>query len=174
MNTTTKGADTDVRAIVAGFPGLSERQCSYLNNFLTGQSKIDAAINAGYSGAAALAVHRSPRVQAALALAVERFLVGELAPAAIHVISRLMADDKTPAGVRGNLALGVLDRAGYSAKRHEKQAAQGKDASQMTRDELQAEIDKLAREIEGRMVDVTPDGVPDSEPIEAQAIDLYE
>ncbi len=39
----------------------------------------------------------------------------------------------------------------------------------MTRDELQAEIDKLAREIEGRMVDVTPD----SEPNTTQDIDVY-
>ena len=109
-----------------------------------------------------------------MALVMERYLMGELAPIAMNVATKLLTDDKTPPGVRATLSLGILDRAGYSAKRHEKQAAQGKDASQMTRDELQAEIDKLAREIEGRMVDVTPDGVPDSEPIEAQAIDLYE
>lgn len=164
----TKGAMTDIARQLSGLD-LSEQQMSYVYGYLTGRSKTEAALDAGYALGSAPAVYRSAKVQAAIAAAMDRFLVGELAPAAIHTISRVMADEKTPAGVRAQLALGVLDRAGFSAKRHEKGDQLGKDPSTMTPDELQQQIDKLQAQIEAKMRDITPVDVPRV----AQDIDLY-
>lgn len=157
--------------------GLTDQQRAYVEAYLSGSTKMEACRIAGYSGQGMHQVHRSPKVQAALALAVERYLVGELAPAAISVISEMLADKKTPAGARATLALGVLDRAGFDAKRLDRKAAAGGDVSSMTRSQLEAEIQRLASEIDNRMVDVTPsagDGEPVSEPDTTQVIDLYE
>lgn len=114
-------------------------------------------------------VFRSAKVQSALAAVVDRFLIGELAPMAVHTISRQLASDQTPPGVKATLALGVLDRAGFTAKRHEKADAPQRDASELTPDELQSEIDKLQAAIDAKMRDITPNDAPSA----TQDIDLY-
>jgi len=165
----TVGATTDLAETVVK-SGLNDRQQIAVMAYLSGKSKIEAAIEAGYSDTSGTAVFRTAKMQAVYAAAMDRFLVGELAPQAIHTISRLLDDSKTPAGVRATLALGVLDRAGFSAKRHEKPGGSDKDPSTMTAADLQSEIDRLQREIDARMRDVTPV----SAPITQQELDLYE
>lgn len=164
----TKGAMTDVARQFVGL-GMTDQQMLYCYAYLSGRSKTEAAIDAGYAFGSAPAIHRSAKVQAAIAAAMDRFLIGELAPAAIHTISRVLADDKTAAGVKATLALGVLDRAGFSAKRHERPEGAGKDPSQMTTLELQEQIDKLEAQIVAKMRDITPVDAPSV----AQDVDLY-
>lgn len=115
-------------------------------------------------------VFRSRSVQDALAAALDRFLVGELAPLAVNTISQMLADTKTPPGVRATLALGVLDRSGYSPKRFESKQETQRDPTQMSPEELQREVEKLQRALDDRLRDVTPD----DEPAPAQDLDLYE
>lgn len=103
----------------------------------------------------------------------DRFLTGEAAPAAIRALYQLVNDEKQAGGIRVQAANSLLDRAGFTAKRHEIQAASTKDTSTMTRDELQAEIERLSLAIDQRMKDVTPDGVPNDEPIDQQTLDMY-
>ncbi|MER9685897.1 hypothetical protein [Mesorhizobium sp. M0139] len=163
-----KGAASDVAdIIVAG--DLNERQQIAVFEYLNGKSKIEAAIAGGYPATSGTSVFRQARVQAVLAAAMDRFMVGELAPAAIHTISRMLADNATPPGVKATLALGVLDRAGFSAKRHERPEGAGKDPSQMTTTELQQQIDKLEAQIVAKMRDITPVDAPSAE----QDVDLY-
>lgn len=164
-----KGFDTDAARILAA-QNLSERQISFIYNYLQGMPKHDAAVAAGYETTSASAVFRGAKIQAALALVMDRFLLGELAPMALRTAHQIMGDPKAPAGVRATLALGVLDRAGFSAKRHEKGDGTAKDPSTMTAADLQSEIDRLQREIDARMRDVTPV----SAPITQQELDLYE
>lgn len=166
--TSTKGAKTDVRQDLQVL-GLNDRQWTFVSNFLDGKSFQAASDCAGYSVSSAKALLRSAKVQQAMALILDRFLVGELAPSAIHTISKLLNDAATPAGVKANLALGVLDRSGFSAKRFEKADGSLKDTSAMSAPELQAEIDRLSREIEAKMVDVTPV----SEPLTDEDLELY-
>jgi len=163
------GTATDARAIVAR-SGLNERQQLFIFELLKGSTKTEAARIAGYAEGTAATVLRAAGVQRTLVAAMDRFLVGELAPTAFGVVNKLMLDEKTPAGVRATLALGVLDRAGFGAKRHEKQAGDGKDVAQMSAEELRQAIDKLQAEIDGRMHDVTPDSAPSA----SQDIELYE
>lgn len=162
------GTLTDARAIVAQ-SDLSERQQLFIFELLRGRNKTEAALAAGYREGSAGHVLRHAGVQRVLAACMDRFLVGELAPTAFGVVNKLMIDEKTPAGVRATLALGVLDRAGFGAKRHEKQAGEGKDVAQMSADELRQAIDKLQAEIDGRMHDVTPDSGPD----DSQLAEIY-
>lgn len=164
-----KGFDTDAARILAA-QNLSDRQISFIYNYLQGMPKHDAAVAAGYETTSASTVFRGAKVQAALALVMDRFLLGELAPMALRTAHQIMGDPKSPAGVRATLALGVLDRAGFSAKRHEKPGGSDKDPSTMTAADLQSEIDRLQREIDARMRDVTPV----SAPISQQELDLYE
>lgn len=149
---------------------LSERQFTFLMTYLSGGSKADALAAAGYAENAAWSVFESARLRSAISFVLENFLVGDAAPASLRALYQIVTDDKTAPGIRVQAANSLLDRAGFDAKRHERNAGTGKDASQMSREELQAEIDKLSREIEGRMVDVTPV----SEPIAQQDIDMYE
>lgn len=164
----TKSAATDVSRMLAGY-SLSEAQMLAVSGYLNGKSKIEAARDAGYSETSGAAMFRSASVQAALAACIDRFMVGELAPQAIHTVSKLLADTATPAGVKATLALGVLDRAGFDAKRHQKQDGQAKDISAMSTDELQQQIAKIQREIDAKMRDITPDDAPN----DAQDIDLF-
>lgn len=163
-----KGFDTDAARILTA-QNLSDRQISFIWNYLQGMPKVDAAVAAGYGESSASMVFRGSKVQAALALVMDRFLLGELAPMALRTAHQIMGDVKAPAGVRATLALGVLDRAGFSAKRHERADGSAKDPSTMTAADLQSEIDRLQREIDARMRDVTPLNAP----ITQQDLDLY-
>lgn len=166
----TKGAQTAVNRLTREFPALNDRQRLAVEAYLKGHTKTASTLIAGYRQESSAAVFGNATVQAVLAASVDRFLTGELAPAAIHTISKLMHDERTPAGVRAQLATSVLDRAGYGPKRFDKPDASSKDIGQLSKDELQSEIDRLSREIEHRMVDVTPV----SEPITSQELDMYE
>lgn len=166
--TDLKGFDTDSARILMK-ANLSERQMNFVWAYLQGATKEGAAAASGYSPASGSAVFRSGKVQAALALINDRFLLGELAPMALRTAHILLGDDKTPPGVRSTLALGILDRAGFTAKRHDKQGAAQFDATLATSDQLQSEIDRLQAEIEAKMLDVTPDDTP----ADSQAVDLY-
>lgn len=163
-----KGFDTDAARILVD-RDLTERQVSFIWNYLQGMTKDGAATASGYLPGAGSTVFRGAKVQAALAACMDRFLVGELAPMALRTAHKLMDEDRTPPGVKASLVLGILDRAGFSAKRHEKGDQLGKDPSTMTPDELQAQIDKLQAQIEAKMRDITPIDAPSV----AQDIDLY-
>lgn len=160
--------ETDVIKIVRGY-GLDDRPLNAVINFLNGSTKEEACLDAGYAKGSSGMVFRSAKVQAALAAVIDRHLVGELAPGAIHVLSRLLYDERVAAGVRSNIAFGLLDRAGFTAKRHEKAGGDARDPSQLNPAELQAQIDKLQREIDGRMRDVTPNDAPNT----TQVLDMF-
>lgn len=163
-------ASGDARAMVTAMPGLTQKQSAFLMALFNGKSKEDAAREAGYQDAAT--PMRSAAVLAAVAAATDRYLLGELVPVALGVLQKLLISDRTPEGVRANIGFGLLDRAGFTAKRHEKRQDDDKDAAQMNPDELRAAITKLEGELTGRMVDVTPNGAPDSEPSDSLAIDF--
>lgn len=164
----TNAATTDMAKVLAGY-ALTDRALNAVLNFLNGLNKEDACEAAGYAKGSSGMVFRSAKVQAAISAAMDRFMVGELAPGAIHVLSRLLYDERVAAGVRKDIAFGLLDRAGFSAKRHEKGDSTSKDPSTMTPDDLQAQIDKLQREIDAKMRDITPNDAPNIQ----QDIDLY-
>lgn len=108
---------------------------------------------------------------------VDRFLIGEAAPKALAVLYKIVSDERAAAGTRVAAANSILDRAGYTAKRHEVRPEAAKDTTSMSREELQATIDNLSKEIESRMVDITPDpavSAPVSEPMTQQELDTYE
>ena len=170
MHPQIQGTGAHGKGVVRAMGGLTERQILYVEALIDGKSKAEAARVAGYAEGGISQVHQHAKVQAALALVMERYLASELTPLALSVAAKLLRDDKTAAGVRANLALGIMDRAGFSAKRFEQRAGEQKDPSQMDSAELQAAIDKLQAEIDGRLVDVTPH----SDPIDAQAFDFVE
>lgn len=160
--------EPDIRKAVAAVPGMSERQIKYVLGVLAGLTQEQAAREAGYQSSSSV-VHRSVAVQRALSTIIEQYLTQDLLPLAFGVATKLLRSDTTPEGVRANLAVAIMDRAGFDAKRHQRLAESGKDVSQMSADELQASIDKIQAEIDGRMRDITPDSVPD----DTQDIDLY-
>jgi hypothetical protein len=163
-----KATQTDAANILAGY-NLAERQLNAVLNFLNGLNKEDACLASGYAKGSSGMVFRSARVQAAIAAVMDRYLLGDLAPTAMHTLSRLLASDETAAGVKTTIALGILDRAGFTAKRHEKADAARFEAANATPDQLQAEIDRLQAEIDAKLRDVTPVDEPD----DSQAVDLY-
>ena len=163
-----KAAHTDAANILAGY-NLVERQLNAVLNFLNGLNKEDACLEAGYAKGSSGMVFRSGKVQGAIAAVMDRYLLGELAPMAMHTLTRQLASDQTPAGVKATIALGILDRAGFTAKRHDKTDGTRFDAASATSDQLQAEIDRLQSEIDAKMRDVTPDDAP----TDNQAIELY-
>lgn len=170
MQAVLSKANSDAKAMVAAMPGLTPKQSVYLHALFNGRSKEEAARDAGYVNAAA--AMRSPAVLAAVAAAADRYLLGELVPASLGVLQSLLLSDKTADGVRATIAFGLLDRAGFTAKRHDKRQDDGKDMLQLDPDQLRAAIDKLQRELDGQMVDVTPNGEPNSEPSDSYLIDF--
>lgn len=163
-----KATETDAARILAGY-GLAERQLNAVLNFLNGLNKEDACLASGYAKGSSGMVFRSAKVQGAIAAVMDRYLLGELAPMAMHTLTRQLASDQTPAGVKATVALGILDRAGFTAKRHEKADGARFDAASATSDQLQAEIDRLQAEIDAKMRDITPDSAPTT----SQDVDLY-
>ena len=164
-----KATVTDTAKILAGYD-LGERPLNALLNFLNGLNKEEACLAAGYAKGSSGMVFRSAKVQSAIGAVIDRFLVGELAPGSIHVLSTLLYDDRVAAGIRKDIAFGLLDRAGFSAKRFEKGQGEQQDASTMTVDQLQASIDKIQQAIDAKMRDVTPVDAPH----DSQPIDMYE
>ncbi len=170
MRANLKSADTDAKAVIAAFPGLTKQQSVYLHLIFTGWSKDVAAREAGYANAAA--AMRSAGVLAAIAAAADRYLLGELVPASLGVLQTLLLSEKTAEGVRANIAFGLLDRAGFTAKRHDKRQDGEQELAGQSPEQLRAAITKLEGELTGRMVDITPNGAPDSEPSDSLAIDF--
>lgn len=164
----TNATTTDMAKVLSGY-ALTDRALNAVLNFLNGLNKEDACEAAGYAKGSSGMVFRSAKVQAAIAATMDRFMLGELAPGALHVLSRLLYDEKVAAGVRKDIAFGLLDRSGFSAKRHERPEGTGKDPSQMTTTELQEQIDKLEAQIVAKMRDITPVDAPSAE----QDVDLY-
>jgi hypothetical protein len=148
---------------------LPERQFEMLYHYVSGDDKATACRKAGYPATASWTLFNRGKVRRALPLIIESFLVTDAAPAALRALYRIVTDDKAPGGVQVQAANSLLDRAGFGAKRHEKQAGEGKDVAQMSADELRQAIDKLQAEIDGRMHDVTPD----SEPDDSQLAEIY-
>lgn len=147
---------------------LGDRQFAALINYLQGDSKSVACEKAGLNANASWSVFSSPKMHAAMALVIERFLVAEAAPAALRALYNIVGDTKAAPGVRVTAANSLLDRAGFDTKRLAKQGSGERDAQTMTADELRAEIARLEREQEARMRDVSPD----SEPSDSYAIDF--
>lgn len=151
--------------------GLDEREETFAAALIAGRSMQEACDVSRYSLAEGYRLLRRPIVQAAIAAAIDASLRSDLAPLALVTARKMIASDKTADGARTTLILGVLDRAGYSADRFKRQAADsGRDVTQMKAEELRAEIDRLQREIEGRAIDVTPNDTADV----AQALDMFE
>lgn len=155
---------------------LSDKQFLMLYYYLQGATKTEACVKAGLRPTSATMLFGSAKVQAAIAMVLERFLVGDAAPAALRCLYQILHDPKAAPGVRVTAANSLLDRAGFDNKRLAKvQDADGKDVSTMTADQLRAEIARLEREQESRMKDVTNhDSAPDSEPIPDQVIEMFE
>lgn len=153
---------------------LSDKQLLFVTEYLSGKSKTEAAAVAGYADKAVWGVLEGARMRAAIAVVLENFLVGDAAPAALRALYSIVSDEKVAAGVRVSAANSLLDRAGFDAKRLAAKGDDGKDISTMTVEDLRAEIDKLQAQLEGKAVDVTPVGEPDSEPVTSQELDLYE
>lgn len=171
MQVVTKGAATDIRQALLDTHSLSDRQVLFVTAFMQGASKSEAAIVAGYDSAqAGMAAWRSKKVQAAIALMVDRFLVGEAAPAALRALYQIVNDEsgRVAGGVRVAAAVAILDRAGFNAKRHQGGEAE-LDIGAMSAAELRQALARIDAELTGRMVDVTPD----SEPMTSQELDTY-
>lgn len=151
---------------------LSDKQFEMLLHYLQGADKATACELAGLSRTSSWTLFASPKVQAAIALVLERFLVVDAAPAALRTLYKVMNDEKAAHGVRVTAANSLLDRAGFDAKRLAKQGADTRELSTMTADELRAEIARLEQEQEGRMKDITADSAPDSEPDDSYLIDF--
>lgn len=160
-------------AIQSAGIGLSEKQIKALCYYISGADKQTAMLDAGYPATHAWSFFQNGKVQAAMAAIVDRFLLVDAAPAALRALYQIVNDEKQAGGVRVQAANSLLDRAGFDAKRHSIVEGSGKDAASMSRDELQAEIERLSREIDGRMRDITPDSAPNDEPITSEVLDMY-
>lgn len=148
---------------------LPQRQFEMLCYYVTGDDKATACRKAGYPETASWTLFNRPKLRAAIPLIIDAFLLEDAAPAALRALYRVVTSDKEAAGVRIAAANSLLDRAGFTAKRHDKADTPQRDASTMTPDELQSEIDKLQAAIDAKMRDITPDDEPSTE----QGIDLY-
>lgn len=156
-----QGALTAAMKDVKREGGLTDQQFDMLYYYMLGNSKSKSGQMAGYSSEHATSVAwHSPRVQAAMALVLERFLTTELAPLAMREAYRILDNPNTAAGVKANLATSIMDRAGFDAKRHDRQAAQEKDPSRKSPEELRAEIEALEAALLAKARDVTPVGAP--------------
>lgn len=151
---------------------LNEKQFSALNYYLQGESKSDACVKAGLGATSSWSLFANPKVQSAMALVLERFLVVDAAPAALRCLYSIVQDERAAPGVRVTAANSLLDRAGFDAKRLAKQGNDTRELSTMTADELRAEIARLEREQEGRMKDITADSEPNSEPDDSYLVDF--
>jgi len=132
---------------------LTEKQIRILQFYIGGMSKSAACEAAGFPPTLSWSAFNHPKMAAAVGAVVDQFLTVEAAPAALRLLYKVVDDDKMAAGVRVQAANSLLDRAGFTAKRHEKQDDNTRDVSTMSADELRAQIAKL----EAEMQDVTPD-----------------
>ena len=128
---------------------------------------------AGYTGTAgALRVGASrlahdPRIQAALQEEAARRATG-LLPLALHVAEGILEDETAKAADRLKVAFGIMDRAGLRAPSEDQHTGRlAGDTQTLARIKLLAERNgiplenllggRLARQIEGECVDVTPE-----------------
>lgn len=148
---------------------LPQRQFEMLCYYISGDDKATACRKAGFPATASWTLFNRPKLRAAVPLIIDAFLVEDASPAALRALYRIVTDEKQAGGIRVQAANSILDRAGFTAKRHEKADAPQRDASTMTPDELQSEIDKLQAAIDAKMRDITPNDTPTS----TQDIDLY-
>jgi len=153
---------------------LTDKQLAAVLTYVTGGTKSDAMIAGGYAPESAWMVFEGGNVKAAIGVIIDSFLQTDAAPAALRALYMIVSDDRTAPGIRVQAANSLLDRSGYDAKRHAREAEQGKDPTQMSSDELLAEIEKLQAQIEGRMHDVTPVSETVSVPLTEQELELYE
>lgn len=142
---------------------LPERQFEMLLYYITGDDKATACRKAGYPETASWTLFNRPKLRAAVPLIIDAFLLEDAAPAALRALYRVVTSDNEAAGVRIAAANSLLDRAGFTAKRHEKPGAQAFDASNATVSQLHDEADRLQREIDAKMRDITPDDAPNDE-----------
>ena len=149
---------------------LSDRQLLFVTAVLSGKGKGEAARLAGYNDSTnGVAAWQSKKVQAAVAVLIDRFLVGEAATLAVGVLYEIAGDKRVASGVRVTAANSLLDRAGFTAKRHEKLGDIAQDIADMSAAQIRARIAALDTELDQRMVDVTPS----SEPMTEQELDTY-
>lgn len=151
---------------------LTEKQFIAVLEYLNGKSKTAACEAAGLAPIKSWSLFRSAKVQAAMGLILERFLLVDAAPAALRTLFDIVQDAKAAPGTRVQAANSLLDRAGFDNKRLSKADGDKADLHTMTADELRAEIVRLEREQEARMKDVSGHGAPDSEPVDRDAIDF--
>lgn len=155
---------------------LSDKQFHAVTLYLQGHSKTDACLGAGLPASKITTVFGSAKVQNAIGLILERFLVGDAAPAALRCLYQILHDDKAAPGVRVQAANSLLDRAGFDNKRLSKAAdpAGDKPDADKTPAEIEAEIRALEASLKAKTKDVTPaDSAPDSEPIDAQILENF-
>lgn len=155
---------------------LNERYLRAVISYLNGKPKSLACEEAGLPVTKAWTVFQSAKMQAAIGVVMERFLVLEAAPAAVRCLHNIVQDEKVAAGIRVQAANSLLDRAGFNSKRLSKDPGAGEmDITRASPDELRAEIARLEKAMETQMKDVTNhDSAPDSEPISDQVLDMFE
>lgn len=136
-------------------PLLNQQQREMISLYLSGFSKSEAAVRAGYAQNNVSQAWQSAGVAAAMPAILDAFIQNEAAPAALRALYNVVSNDQESATARISAANSLLDRAGYTAKRMEVKE-QSKDVSSMTRAELDAEIARLSDVIDSRTKDVTP------------------
>ena len=147
---------------------LLDQQRLFAEAYVLGHGNAtQAAIEAGYSPVSARQTAsrllHTPHVQDAIRRAQAHALRGRLASKALGVLEKILDDENAPAGVRGDAAKTVLDRAGMGAIRTPDHAVDNdKPLSEMTAAELDALIRQyqldlnVLRATDGELVTVDP------------------
>lgn len=106
--------------------------------------------------------------------AIDEFLTGEAAARAIVTLYETLTDARAAAGVKVQAALGILERAGYTAKRHERKDLGDVDISAMSPQQMRQALAKIDAELASHALDITPLSAPDDKPSDSQALDFVE
>lgn len=143
---------------------LPDKHFAALVLYLNGATKSSACATVGLPEQNVWSIFAGRKMQRAMAAVVERFLSVDATPAAFRVLYMLMNDEKQAGGTRLGAAAKLLAIAGYAEKRYDPKAKEGKELTEMSADELRAEIARLEQEQDSRMKDVTGNAEPVSEP----------
>lgn len=154
---------------------LTERHAIFVREFVEHGNKIASALAAGYAQSTADTISsrimRTPAVLAAIHVEIGRRLVEDGALAR-RVIVDLVKDKDTPAKLRGELAVKLLDRAGHVTPRAKAiEDDGGRSLHELSLDELRDQRERLESEIAGRARQLNAPIEPDAH---SQATDMFD
>lgn len=154
---------------------LTDRQARFVKAYVrNGGRQEDACIEAGYSEVSARQIAyeltRLPHVQEAIKAEQARTIRGELASLAVKVVREILTDPLVKPGIRAELAIKVLDRAGHVAPK----ADTGDNKAKSLEDMSIAELEAFIREKETTLKPVgqAETVAPDQPPARPQTIEL--